>query len=220
MAMTTIPENLPSTRKEARNCGERFFFNGGVCKNSHISHRYAGNGLCVQCEVERSRRDCEIRFPKKGPRIRRLSTLSADELRAYNKAKNKRKREKYREKRTITQRAYYKRNAEFHREYKRRYARENPEAIKAARATRRARETAAGGSFTKQELKDLYLKQKGKCTGCFVKLGQKYHADHIHPICLGGTSFISNIQLLCPPCNHRKHSKRPEVWAMGLGRLL
>ena len=40
------------------------------------------------------------------------------------------------------------------------------------------------------------------------------------PVALGGGSEITNIQLLCEPCNLAKHAKHPIEWAQQMGRLL
>lgn len=52
----------------------------------------------------------------------------------------------------------------------------------------------------------LYNKQKGKCNYCGNKFQIRYfHIDHKTPISRGGSSTsISNMQLLCGPCNNRK----------------
>jgi hypothetical protein len=88
--------------------------------------------------------------------------------------------------------------------------------------TRRTRKTAAGGSHTAAEIDDLYNKQKGRCAepSCRVKLNGVFHKDHIIPVSLGGSSDIHNIALTCIPCNLKKGSKDPFVWAQLHGRLL
>ena len=54
----------------------------------------------------------------------------------------------------------------------------------------------------------LGKKQKGKCNGCRRKLPMDlYEIDHIHPVAKGGGNELSNLQLLCPPCNRSKGAK-------------
>ena len=51
----------------------------------------------------------------------------------------------------------------------------------------------------------LYDKQKGKCNYCGNKLTiQYFHIDHKTPVARGGSDRITNLQLLCGPCNTRK----------------
>lgn len=81
------------------------------------------------------------------------------------------------------------------------------------RHKRRSRIFAAGGSFTVQEINDLYDKQYGVCVYCPADLsGKNYHIDHIMPIVLHGRNSIENLQLLCPTCNHRKGGMHPDKW--------
>ena len=72
-------------------------------------------------------------------------------------------------------------------------------------ATRRARKTKAGGSFTKEEWEALCAKYDYRCLSCHQK--KPLEPDHIKPIALGGTSNIDNIQPLCRNCNASKGDK-------------
>lgn len=87
---------------------------------------------------------------------------------------------------------------------------------------RRAQVRGAEGAFTAAQVDALYERQKGKCAepSCRKSLKRDYHRDHINPLALGGSNDIGNIQLLCRPCNRRKHAKDPFVWARENGRLL
>ena len=56
---------------------------------------------------------------------------------------------------------------------------------------------------TEREL--LYKAQGGKCNYCGIKLGIRYlHVDHKTPVARDGSDRMSNLQLLCSPCNTRK----------------
>jgi 5-methylcytosine-specific restriction endonuclease McrA len=101
-----------------------------------------------------------------------------------------------------------------------RWRKANPEAAAAAKHRRRAREREADGSFTAGEVKALFDRQRGKCAGCSVALRKGYHIDHIVPLAGGGTNWITNIQLLCGPCNVRKGATDPLEYARRTGRLL
>lgn len=92
-----------------------------------------------------------------------------------------------------------------------------PEKRANSRHVRRSRVFAAGGSFTGQEINDLYEKQYGVCVYCPADLsGKNYHIDHIMPIVLGGRNSIENLQLLCPTCNSRKGGMHPDEWEIRL----
>lgn len=95
----------------------------------------------------------------------------------------------------------------------------NPEKVKENRYKRKRRK-ANGPGFTLSEVLRVLAKQGGKCVNCFVALSDNFHADHIMPLALGGEHDIANIQVLCAPCNQRKHKKDPFVWAQQNGRLL
>lgn len=60
-------------------------------------------------------------------------------------------------------------------------------------------------SFDKQAISK---RQSGKCNFCDTKLSMfpysNCDADHIIPICIGGKTNVSNMQLLCCPCHRHK----------------
>lgn len=87
---------------------------------------------------------------------------------------------------------------------------------------RRAKLVASSGHFTPEDLVKIHKLQKGKCANplCRVKLGRKFHMDHIMPLALGGSNARTNIQILCPGCNLRKARKHPVVFAQENGLLL
>ena len=87
--------------------------------------------------------------------------------------------------------------------------------------TRRARKQKAGGTFTADQIRELFARQKGKCANCRCKITMEtMHRDHKIPVALGGPNDIRNIQLLCIPCNRRKYAKDPIDFARENGRLL
>lgn len=86
--------------------------------------------------------------------------------------------------------------------------------------TYRARKASAPGRFTPAQVLDLFNKQRGCCAWCGVKLGDGFHRDHRQALANGGSNEISNIELLCQPCNVRKSAKDEIDWANENGRLL
>jgi 5-methylcytosine-specific restriction endonuclease McrA len=94
-----------------------------------------------------------------------------------------------------------------------------PDVHAALRQKRRARKFAAGGSFTADDIKQIYQDQNGLCNGCECDLEKSsYHVDHIMPLILMGSNRKENIQLLCPKCNLSKGGMTPTSWREKLER--
>lgn len=85
-------------------------------------------------------------------------------------------------------------------------------------AIRRARKRNAGGSFTVEQLQEVFRLQRYLCANCGKKL--KLVGDHKVSLADGGSNEITNIEGLCQPCNHRKNAKDPIAWANENGRLI
>lgn len=115
--------------------------------------------------------------------------------------------------------AYYLATFKERKAYSAQWKKENADLVRQHQHTRRARQTGAGGVLSKDIVSRLLLLQRTKCTNCKGKL-DKYHIDHIQPISKCGRNEDRNVQLLCPPCNLRKHAKDPIAFAQEQGRLL
>jgi 5-methylcytosine-specific restriction endonuclease McrA len=109
---------------------------------------------------------------------------------------------------------WFAKNKEYRRKYKAKYRRQHREQIaeyrKANRernlvykANRKTRLTNAGGAFTLKEWITLCIRYGNKCLCCDKT--KPLTVDHVIPVSKGGTSYISNIQPLCGPCNSTKH---------------
>lgn len=103
--------------------------------------------------------------------------------------------------------------------YNAQYRAKNYERVLAWNRRREALRRGAIGTYTIQQIQEQYERQKGACYYCKVKVGKKYHIDHVVPISRGGSNDISNLVISCPTCNLRKNDKLPHEWLEG-GRLL
>lgn len=109
--------------------------------------------------------------------------------------------------------------------YRQRYAARHGERyllmVRQYSANRRSRKRRSSiESITPEMIACLLLKQKRRCVYCQMKLGKKYHCDHIVPLALGGPHSIMNLQITCPSCNVRKSAKDPIKFANSIGLLL
>ncbi len=100
------------------------------------------------------------------------------------------------------------------------WAKQNPDKLRLNAAIRRARKLGASGTHTQADVATLYVKQRGKCIACRVRLGDEFHVDHVVALANGGSNDRLNLQLLCPTCNLRKGAKDPIRFMQEKGFLL
>lgn len=84
----------------------------------------------------------------------------------------------------------------------RRWKAKNPERMAFLKARRYAREQGAIGSHTFEQW--VALKQLHRFCCAICQKRKSLTKDHIKPLSLGGSDYISNIQPLCRNCNSRK----------------
>lgn len=122
--------------------------------------------------------------------------------------------------RRATMSRYREQNAEKCREIARRYRALNKDAVAERDRNKRARRIGAPGRHTANDVRRIYALQRGRCAACRKHLPSSYHVDHITPLARGGTNDAINLQILCPPCNLRKHATDPIEFMQGRGYLL
>ena|SRR5258706_11475115 len=187
----------------------------GSSDNGFYANKKAADGLqswCKKCHCA----DARSR-EKKNPEMvreyhRRSRLVSASRKPEYRRIK----RVAYRAKDAVYAKEYRANNRERINANLRRYFKENPEVNRIGARKRRAVVRGCEGTHTKAQILELLSAQQGRCVYCKVDL-TKYHADHVLPLALGGSNWISNIQLLCPSCNQRKHAKHPAEFAKQMG---
>jgi len=71
----------------------------------------------------------------------------------------------------------------------------------------KVRRLNAEGTFTKEEIINLYSSQGARCYYCSVNIESGYHIEHMTPLSRGGSNWIDNICLSCASCNLSKQAK-------------
>lgn len=101
-----------------------------------------------------------------------------------------------------------------------RWKKANPEKVRSYLRNSKASRRLAEGSHTGEDIKEIYRMQRGLCAYCKIKVGEKYHVDHIQPLARGGSNYRNNLQILCGTCNLQKMASDPLDYARKIGRLL
>ena len=189
------------SRAEARSRGLTRYFTGKPCKRGHVAERSVSSFGCLVCKNQLQKE------------------YSARNPGAVSEA-NKRHYYANHERMLVRAAAFAKAHPEKNRENARAQYRKNPAKFAVYSRNRKARKKAAEGHHAAAEITALYQRQRGRCANCKASLKPGYHADHIIPLSRGGSNWITNIQLLCPPCNLSKKALDPLAWARREGRLL
>lgn len=93
----------------------------------------------------------------------------------------------------------------------------NPDRFRHNVLNRIARMKQAEGTYTIQDIRDLYEMQCGLCAYCGIRLFDDYHVDHMQPLSRNGTNWPDNLALTCEHCNLTKNSKMVTEWALVRG---
>ena len=188
------------SRADARSIGVLRYYTGKPCKRGHISERFVSNACCAQCKQE----DNDALRPEPNrPRRKYTKRGSSDVLSRKERA-----------------RIRYQENKERMMAQVRLWRRAHPQAKRVIDQNRRAKKVV-GGRLSPDLPSTLLMLQRSRCACCGEKFGSAgYHLDHVIPLALGGVHADTNIQLLCPPCNGRKHAKHPIDFMQSLGFLL
>jgi 5-methylcytosine-specific restriction endonuclease McrA len=219
------------TRAQAKAQGLKRFFLGTPCKHGHIAQRQTTNRRCFACKVQptkeylaaghaknpgRRAAHLEKHAPKARAHHKLVYVENREQILARNKAWQEANPEAYKAAIIAWHKAHPDRLKAIHRKWEV----NNPEQLAANAREVRAKRRNVEGKHTVDEIKALLEKQRGKCAYCHVSIRSGYHADHIVPLAKGGSNWISNIQLTCPPCNFRKNRTDPITFSQRLGRLL
>lgn len=231
------------SRGDARAAGLKWYFTGKPCVNGHVDLRTVGHKKCVQCHRDRMRAVGRANPGKVRARNNAWYAVNQEKARADAVAYRLANKEKVRaadrarnaipsriEQKAVSQAAYYRAHLAEMSVSNAAWRAANSENVRVNNLNRRSRLKKAEGRFTATEVKALFAQQQGRCaydrkqgkpTWCLGGITLKNcHRDHIVAVVNGGTNWISNIQLCCQPCNNKKRSKDPLVFAQQAGFLL
>lgn len=99
---------------------------------------------------------------------------------------------------------------------RREWARRNADTVRLWNKLRLHRQRGGGPTPSPAVVRAIGCMQDWKCTYCATSL-VNYHLDHKTPLSRQGTNEESNLQLLCAPCNLKKHTMTHEEYAAIVG---
>lgn len=137
-----------------------------------------------------------------------------DKKREYKRQWYLKNRERLQEKRHA--------NRERECEYEREYYRNHPWLRAKKNGARRAKLLEVGGSFTIEEINQLFELQHGICPYCnkllYGCLNDAPHIEHKVPVSRGGSNDISNLCIAHASCNLKKGAKTDEEYFIEIAR--
>lgn len=190
------PPKLLTERQKAQLSGA-ITFTGKVCTACSGYLRYTSNSQCVRCSIE-LQKDPARKESKRQWWIRNLDRIAKERAEAYARSdklaaaiKSKRWAAANPEKRRIVSMNY--------------------------KVRRRGWESVDSDSAVTIS---AWLKATIKvCYWCDSACDTSFHIDHYEPLSKGGKHRVSNFVISCGPCNLKKNSKDPYLFAQSMGRL-
>lgn len=195
-----------SARTEAKSKGLKRYV-GEPCPHGH-TERFTSTGKCCECK----RLDARARYKADPERYRAYS------LKGYHN-QSPEKLAKARAKFAANRQAWEKANPDLVKAGKKRHRLANMDRWRSYVRNRRARLKGVPGWHNHEDIARLREKQNDQCLHCRADLHGKGEVDHITALSRGGTNWPHNLQLLCMPCNRKKHAKDPVVHARAIGLL-
>lgn len=205
------------SRDDAIRIGAVRYFTGIPCKRGHVSERRVTSWECVACANTLAAQRFLVHPEKKKSKDKayyhRHKTVLIEKAKAYYLKHRAQRIARVNELRSIDMQ----KRPHVYRERVRKNRATHPERWKAYANNRRAREV---GHVAAAWIKELHKLQRGRCPVCTEPLPKAHHLDHIMPLYRGGRHEKGNVQLLCGPCNARKHAKDPIRFMQERGFLL
>lgn len=180
---------------------------------------------CKECKKARDREYYEANQSRLKAQAKRYREENADSkrevARIYYQANKERIKARVRqrakqdpERKRAEDQAYYQANRDRIIEQSKQWRLDNPERrrlqARLEASKRRAVIRSAEGSYTADDIEQMYLDQNGLCAYCECELSGEYEIDHVIPLSRGGHNDVTNIAVACPPCNRSKFTKTAE----------
>lgn len=207
---------MEATKAMAFAKGDTQYLTGKLCVNGHSSARRVCDGKCCQCVKAKDALRAEYFSQWRRDNLAKCADYTA----AYRERNPgigatymANRRATHREEMQTQERVRYAADPAKFAAKGAAYRQAKPEVFATHARNRRSLLKAAEGWHTPQEIEGVMVYQEYQCNNCFVDITNDYHADHIMPLVLGGSNWITNIQLLCPTCNLRKGDLHPDEFA-------
>lgn len=181
---------------------------GQPCPHGHSAERYTSSADCCECK----RLDFLARSASSRERYNGYA-------RRYYHAQSPEKLAESRKKFAEERKAWEKKNPEKVAESKKSYRLANMDRWRSYVRNRRARLKGVTGSHDHNDILVLRSNQSDRCAHCQIDLFGGGEVDHKTALSRGGSNWPHNLQLLCMPCNRKKHAKDPVVHARAIGLL-
>ena len=178
---------------------------------------------CTKCDVEKPTEDFASDVSKRDgfyPSCKQCYREYYARIRAKKLEYKKAYREKNRARISEYRVKHYANNREKQVQDANDWAKKNPIKRRANESKRRAQKAGSSGSYTQQDISDIYRLQRRKCAICKANIAKEFHVDHVIPLALRGDNTRCNIQLLCVPCNLSKRATHPVDFMQKRGNLL
>lgn len=206
------------SRADAMAQGLSRYFTGKPCRKGHIAERYVNSCTCHCCALENQKAYRDKNPDYHQSRMRTWYEKNKEYAQAYGRTRHQANKVEIAEKRRFSNLSPERQAA------LRAASAEWRAANKQAKATqernRRALKRQAVGCHTAKDIAKLADVQDLRCPYCRTSIAGRFHVDHIVPLSRGGSNGVENLQLLCQPCNQRKHAKDPEQFAREIGSIL
>lgn len=204
-------------RIEARSAGERYYTTGIPCKNGHIERRFVKGGGCLGCNRDR----VAVRYrndPLYAEKVR--ATASKHAKSAQAKFKKKYHSDEVFRRKIIERTAKLLKQSpvamEKRRASSRRWAQQNPEALSAQNAYRRAAKrerTIALDSVHRQQMREIFRTARRLTSTTHIPHEVDHEIPLLHPL-VCGLHVPWNLQILTQKANREKHNRfDPCEWA-------